>query len=66
MPKTTIRDNEYATLWYHTELKVVHHKIHKFIPAGIFQDILTAGAETLEKHKATKWLVSVDRVTRTK
>lgn len=25
MPKLTIRDNEYATLWYHPDSKVVHH-----------------------------------------
>jgi hypothetical protein len=35
---------------------VVHHQIHKFIPAGIFQQILTAGAEVLERNRATKWL----------
>jgi hypothetical protein len=54
--RTLIDRNEYATLWYHPGLKIVHHKIHKFIPAGIFQDILTTGAKIIEEHKATKWL----------
>jgi hypothetical protein len=54
--KTTIRESEYAGLWYHPEAKVVHHRTYKFMPAGIFQDFLTAGAECLEQNKATKWL----------
>jgi hypothetical protein len=51
-----IRQDEYATLWYHPGPKVVHHKIHRFIPAGIFQEILTAGAVILEQDRASKWL----------
>jgi hypothetical protein len=51
-----IRQDEYATLWYHPGPRVVHHTIHKFIPAGIFQEILTAGAEVLEQNRAAKWL----------
>lgn len=51
-----IRQDQYATLWYHPGPKVVHHKIHRFIPAGIFQEILTAGAVILEQDRATKWL----------
>jgi hypothetical protein len=51
-----IRQDEYATLWYHPGPKVVHHKIHRFIPAGIFQEILTAGAVILEQDRAMKWL----------
>jgi hypothetical protein len=53
---TLIRENEYATLWYHPGVKVVHHKIHKFMPSGTFRDFLMAGAGVLEKHLATKWL----------
>ena len=51
-----IRQDEYATLWYHPAAKVVHHKIHKFVPAGILQEILTAGAVIVEQDRATKWL----------
>lgn len=51
-----IRHDEYATLWYHPGAKVVHHKIHQFIPAGIFQEILTAGAVVVEQDRAAKWL----------
>ena len=51
-----IRQDEYATLWYHPGPKVIHHKIHRFVPAGIFQEILTAGAVILEQDRASKWL----------
>jgi hypothetical protein len=51
-----IRQDEYASLWYHPGPKVVHHRIHRFVPAGIFQEILTAGAVILEQDRASKWL----------
>ena len=51
-----IRQDEYATLWYHPREKVIHHKIHKFVPAGILQEILTAGAVVVEQDQAMKWL----------
>jgi hypothetical protein len=51
-----IRQDEYASLWYHPGPKVVHHRIHRFVPAGIFQEILTAGAVILEQDHASKWL----------
>ena len=51
-----IRQDEFASLWYHPGPKVVHHRIHRFVPAGIFQEILTAGAVILEQDRASKWL----------
>jgi malonyl CoA-acyl carrier protein transacylase len=56
VPPTTILDDEFATLWYHPDEKVVHHKIHKFLVAGVFERLLNTGAELLEKHGAVKWL----------
>ena len=56
MRKITIVDTEYASLWFYPETKIVHHKIYKFMAAGLFRQMLTAGAECLEKHHATKWL----------
>ena len=56
MSKQTILDTEYATLWYHPEEKVIHHKIHKFLVAGVFEKLLSAGAELMETHGAVKWL----------
>jgi hypothetical protein len=51
-----IRQDEFATLWYHPGPKVIHHKIHRFVPAGVFQEVLTAGALILERDGASKWL----------
>lgn len=56
MAQLTILDNEYATLWYHEESKIVHHKFHKFIYGDKFRDILEKGLESFEKYGAQKWL----------
>lgn len=57
MPKKiTIIENEYASLWFYPESGIVHHKIHKFMRKGLYQELVTAGVECLEKYSATKWL----------
>ncbi len=56
MAPITILDDDYVSLWYHPETKIVHHKMKQFLIPGVFQKLLTAGAELMEKHKATKWL----------
>jgi len=53
---TLILDDEYESLWYHPEEKVVHHKIKGFLRQGMFEKLLSAGAELMEKHGARKWL----------
>jgi len=55
-PTITVLDDDYVTLWYHPETGIVHHKIHKYPMPGVFQRLLTAGAELLETHHATKYL----------
>jgi len=52
----TLLDDEFASLWYHPEAKIVHHKIHRFLEQGMFQKLLETGAECLERHGAKKWL----------
>lgn len=52
----TILDDEYVTLWYHPDEKVIHHKIHKFLVPGVFEKLLGRGAELMETHGAVKWL----------
>jgi hypothetical protein len=52
----TLLDDENASLWYHPEAKIVHHRIHRFLGTGMFQKLLQAGVECLEQHGATKWL----------
>lgn len=56
MPAVTVLDDEYVSLWYHPEAGIVHHRIHKYLVPGVFRKLLTAGAEQLEVHGATKYL----------
>ncbi len=52
----TIIQNEYATLLYHPDTKIVHHTFHKPIGGQEFRDVLNTGAQTLEQYQASKWL----------
>jgi hypothetical protein len=56
MPPVTILDDEHMSLWYHPESGIVHHRIQKYLVQGGFRKLLTAGAELLETHRATKYL----------
>ena len=56
MPTITVIENEDVSLWFHSDAKVVHHKMHRFLAPGVFQQLLTTGAEDLEKYQASKWL----------
>ncbi len=49
-------ENEFATLWYYPEKRIIHHQFHKFAYGEDFRNILTTGAELLEKYRCTKWL----------
>ena len=64
MPKTTIIDTDYATLWYHSEQKIVHHQFHKFIYGQEFRQVLEKGLEIFKENDAHKWL-SDDRLNST-
>ena len=57
----TIIDNEYATLKYYPQEKVMHHTFKKPIGGTEFRAILNGGAELLARHGASKWL-SDDRL----
>ena len=59
--KMTIMENEFVTVWYHADKKIVHHQFHKFIHGKVLRDALDAGYEVLKKYKAQKWL-SDDRL----
>jgi hypothetical protein len=56
MEKVTILDDQGASLWYHPESGVVHHKLHAFPASGLFRKLLEASAELVEKHHAAKYL----------
>jgi hypothetical protein len=59
MPAIAVIDNEYATLVYDDEKKIVHHTFHKPISGQDFRHILDTGADLLRKHGAQKWLSDV-------
>lgn len=54
--KQTIYEDEFATLWYYPQIKVVHHKFHKFIYGEHFKKILNQGLAFFEKEGCVKWL----------
>jgi hypothetical protein len=56
MSVITIEQNDYATMYYHPESKIVHHEFHKFIYGDVFRAFLLKGTETMKKYGATKWL----------
>lgn len=56
MIKEEIISNEFLSLWYHPEGKIVHHKIHKFTSGDRFRGMLSKGLELFGQHKCTKWL----------
>jgi hypothetical protein len=54
--RMTLLDNEYATLWYYPDKKIVHHQFKKYAFDESFREILMTGAEAFEKHGGQKWL----------
>jgi len=56
-----IHENEWVTLWYHAEARVVHHRFHKAIRGEAFRFALLQGTHLLKHRGATKWL-SDDRL----
>jgi hypothetical protein len=51
-----VLDNEWITIWYHPEVKIVHHQVHKAMRGQAFRTAISKGTETLLKYGATKWL----------
>ncbi len=56
MRKEIIFDNEFATMWYYPDQKIVAHHIKRFIYGEAFYKFLLTGTELMRKHKAQKWL----------
>lgn len=56
MSTETIIDNEYVTLVYHADTKIVHHTFHKTIQGDPFRNTLNTGLEIFKKYGAHKWL----------
>jgi hypothetical protein len=56
MDKELILDNEYMTVWYYPQKKIVHHQMHKFTYGQALRDGLSAGAAIFEERGAQKFL----------
>lgn len=61
MPNNLILDNEFASMWYNTETKIIHHKIKKWIKGDELKKLFNKGYDTVKLNKAQKWL-SDDRL----
>ena len=49
-PAEVALDNEYVTLVYHPDKKMVHHTFHKPVPSPETRAALNGGAELMQKH----------------
>ena len=56
MTQQIIIDNEFLTMWYYPDTKIVHHKFHRFIYGERLREALLTGTAILKKNKASKWL----------
>ncbi|MBX3083861.1 MAG: hypothetical protein KF716_19660 [Anaerolineae bacterium] len=56
MSAISIVENEYITLQYLPDKKIIAHVVHKPIGDKPLQDALNAGTEALKKYGACKWL----------
>jgi hypothetical protein len=56
MSPITIVDNEYITLQYLPDKKLIYHTIRKPIPDQPLKDALNAGTDALREYGACKWL----------
>jgi hypothetical protein len=54
--RRAILARECVRLWYYPELGIVHHQMVRTPPSEEFRELLTSGAELLERHHARKWL----------
>ena len=55
MDPIVILDNEFCTLWYHPDTKIIHHQIKKFITGDAFKELFNTGYDTLVKNAVIKW-----------
>ena len=56
MSETELINNDHMALWYDPASKFVHHKIKKSLPKGAFEELLSTGADYMEKYGMKKWL----------
>jgi len=53
---TAVLQTEDFCVWYHPEIKLVHHCMLRPMSSNAFREMLSRGADVFIKNKATKWL----------
>ena len=56
MSTQMILDNDAASLWFHSDTRIIHHKFKKFVRGDDIRNVLDAGYEALKANGAQKWL----------
>jgi hypothetical protein len=56
MPPIVIRNDEYITMAYYTESKILYHQIHKFFFGQTFREIWNLQIDSFLKYKVRKVL----------
>lgn len=56
MSTIVVLNSEYASLYFHTETKIVHHKFYSLLDSAHLREILNEGTKLLGKYGAVKWL----------
>lgn len=56
MSKEIIIDNEFVSLWYHQEAKIIHHEIKKYVFGTELQKMFLKGSDVMKEKGAKKWL----------
>ena len=54
--RTTLLENDYASLWYYPDTGIIHHQLHQPVPDEIFRTVLMTGLNLMQEHGANKWL----------
>ena len=56
LPRKVIFENDYVTLYYYPEAKIVHHILHKFAYGEEFRRYMEMGLDLLKTNGAKKWI----------
>ena len=56
MPTLTIMDSDAATLWFHPEAGIVHHRFKRRVGGEELKRVFEGGLELFVSHGARKWL----------
>lgn len=52
----TVIDNEFITMWFYPDKKMVHHKFKKYVKGEPFRNMLLTSTKLMQEKGATKWL----------